>query len=57
VEKENGLTYICECGYASRRSRIFRHIAKHHSGSIKAEALDEPPRQHDSLDIKVEEDN
>lgn len=57
VEKEKRLTYTCPCGYTSRRSRIFHHIAKHHSGLIKSLPSDEPPEQYDLPDIKIEEDN
>lgn len=54
VEKEKQLKYTCPCGYTSRRSRIFHHIAKHHSDAIKIESSN-PHECHDP-DIKVEDD-
>jgi hypothetical protein len=54
VEKEKQLKYTCPCGYTSRRSRIFHHIAKHHSDAIKIESSNNPSAQHH--DVKAEDE-
>lgn len=58
VEKQQKhLMYVCPCGYTNRRSRIFNHIARYHSGAIKVDPYDESPRMHvDPDDDPVEPD-
>ncbi|HLO45447.1 MAG TPA: hypothetical protein VK175_14010 [Leadbetterella sp.] len=55
VEKGVTTTYSCSCGYKSRRSRIFEHIKKYHSGKSQASQTVEDPSSPSDDKIKMEE--
>ena len=55
VEKGVTTTYSCSCGYKSRRSRIFEHIKKYHSGKSQASQTVDDPSSPSNDKIKMEE--